>query len=276
MMQFELMRLSLFLRTQVDSFERRKKDGTSFTREEWLRAVFSETIAFTHRKETFHYVPDLHVPASPLLVGRIGRQIKVVENEPPEEGLVETKRDAWRAALVLIDPRHHPDGQKVANEHQATIGQPVALFESLVTSINNRAEPFILEAHAIAPSETFWHFAEANSGEVTFVEFEFVAPNMFGQADDYDREMRDMRDKEKAQKAKLTIESKDGLNLETDRVKAAVDYAAKGGGSIKAKTKRKRRYNSKAKAKKISLPNAQGENELSKLITLAVLTVFTS
>ena len=55
-MQFELLRLFVLPRPQIDGFERKKADGTPFTRKEWLREVFDTKIPFVHRGETFHYV----------------------------------------------------------------------------------------------------------------------------------------------------------------------------------------------------------------------------
>lgn len=261
-MQFELLRLSMYPRDQVDGFERKKPDGTAFTREQWLRAVFQESIAFVHRGDQFHYVPDPRLTeADGVIAGRIGRQVVVKESTPPEAGLTDTQRDAWMASDVLIDPTHHPDGQKAAVEHKNDIGQPVSLFTSLVGHINAGTEPFILEAHAIAPSESFWNFVEANKGEVTAINFEFVAPNMFGHADDYDREMREMAKEERVQKARLVLESKEGLNPNTEKVKRAVEYTSKGAGTVKARTKRGKTYSSKAKAQRVSVPKNIAKEE---------------
>lgn len=270
-MQFELLRLSVLPRVQMDSFERRKPDGSQYNREEWLRAVFSESIMFLHRGANFHYVPIIELTDTVLIGGRIGRQVTAVENEPPGDGLAKIRREAWRAASVLIDPTHHLDGQKVAVESLSAVGKPISVFESLALHINGRAEPYLIEANAITPSASFWAFAEENKGEVTLVEFEFVAPNMFGGEEDYDAEMRDMKEKEKAQKARLAIESRDGLDLNTKRIQAAVEYTTRGTGSIKARTKRKRTYNSKAKAQKIAVPDIDA-NELPQRSVLQRLS----
>ncbi len=181
----------------------------------------------------------------------------IAENEPPEGHLAPKESKTWRAALILIDPVHHGDGQKAAVEHVVPVGKPVPIFESLAAHINAGDEPFVLEVNAIVPSETFWAFVKANRGEITSVQFEFVAPNMFGEADDYDSEMRDMQRHEKAQKVKLRLESKDGLDLDTKRIKQAADYTIKGVGSIEARTKKGKKYNSKDKAKKVSVPNKE-------------------
>ena len=245
-------------RAQLSAFERVASDGRPFTREMWLRDILGRDIRFQHRGGNFHYAPvQEHDAGKDMIVGRIGRQITVVENEPPEGHLAETERETWKAAIVLIDPTHHGDGQKVAVGFLPTIGRPIPIFESLANSINNNDEPFVLEVNAIVPSETFWNFVKAHEGQITTVQFEFVAPNMFGEADDYDREMRDMNREERAQKAKLALESKDGLNLNTQKIKRAADYTTKGAGSIRARTKNNIRYNSKDKAKKVSVPNKE-------------------
>jgi hypothetical protein len=247
-MQFEMARLSLVRRPQPDAFERQGADGQPFTREEWLRDVFGKEIDFQHRGETFHYSPEVSRDPIAGIVGRIGRQIAVAENEGPEGHLAPKERQTWKAAIVLIDPTHHDDGQKAAIEHLGVVGKPIPVFESLALRINNAAdEPFVFEVNAIVPSESFWNFVKANEGQITWIQFEFVAPNMFGEADDYDSEMRDMQQHELIQKAKLTLESKDPINPHTNRIRRAADYTNKGAGSTAARTKKGKKYNSKEK-----------------------------
>ena len=262
-MQFEMMRIALVQRQQADAFERRTASGSPFTREAWLREIFGEAITFTHRNDTFHFSPEKARGEPSAIVGRIGREITISENEPPDKHLAPKEEKIWRASTILIDPTHHDDGQKVAFEFLSQVGKPVPILQSLATHINKGNEPFVLEVNAIVPSETFWNFVNANQGEITVVQFEFVAPNMFGEADDYDAEVREMQKNEKIQKAKLRLESKDGLNLNTKRVQRAADYTIKGAGSIEARTKRGKRYDSREKAQRVSIPNKEITSESS-------------
>src|SRR5690348_10707670 len=125
LMQFDLFRMALSERAQLDLFD----PATRPTREAWLRDVLSREIIFMHRKEQFHYAPDPHAPPEGQdIVGRIGRKRAAVENEPPARGLVETKRDKWTAARLLIDPSHHADGQKIAMENVQSVGKPFGLL----------------------------------------------------------------------------------------------------------------------------------------------------
>ncbi len=254
-----MLRLSMVARQQPSLFVREREGGGVFGREEWLRIIFGEDIRFEHRGGLFHYAPvQEHDAGRAIIVGRIGRQVTVAENEPPERHLADIERPAWRAARMLMDPPITTTA-KVAVEYEPSVGHPVPIFESLANQINKGPEPFILEVSAIVPTDTFWNFVNLHKGQVTFIEFEFIAPNMFGEADDYDREMRDMAAQEKAQKAKLILESKDGLNLDTSKIKAAADYTTKGAGSIKAITKTRAKYNSKDRAKRINIPNKEFE-----------------
>ena len=73
-------------------------------------------------------------------------------------------------------------------------------------------------------------------------------------------EVRDANKYERAQKLILGLLSKDGLNLNTEKVRRAADHTNKGAGSIKAATKDRKRYNSKDKAKKVTIPNKEIQN----------------
>jgi len=251
-MQFQLLRLVLLRRTQPDMFEERGPDGTEITREKWLRRIFTGNIEYQHRGSECHFVPAEDFDEAPFIVGRMGRKRKIDENEPPSSGLKETSRDTWKAAIVLIDPRHHDDGQKIAMEIDAQIGDPFALFSSLAEHINSRStsEPYYLEVNPITDPNDFWSFELENRGEITSISFGLLAPNMFGIRDDFDKEMRALRDNERAQKAKLDLYNKDGLQLNTERVRQTVGYTLEGGGTVKAKSKKGRRFDSTKRASK--------------------------
>lgn len=253
-MRYDLIRLIMLQRERMDMFGRQLPAGDDNPREWWLRQVFAEQIAFQHYGNDFHFVPESYRPsASQLIIGRVGRPFHLTENLPPDRGLSEVERDAWKAAAVIIDPTAHDDGQKAAMQVDARVGRASSVFKSLAEHINARVplEPFILETNPIVDPATFWAFEEENRDEITFISFELVAPNMFGTRNDIDQEMKDLRDHEKARKAKLGLENNDGLKLNTDRVRKTVNYTLEGGGNITARTKRKKTFNSKRKSKRV-------------------------
>lgn len=120
-----------------------------------------------------------------FIAGRIGRQIRTIENEPPEKGFGETIREPWQASILIIDPSNHPDGQKLAFEVRSQIGRPVSIVKSLVESINSTHDhPYVIEANSIIDANTFWDFELHYRGKITAITFELIAPNMFGIRDD--------------------------------------------------------------------------------------------
>jgi hypothetical protein len=260
-MRYDLIRLILLV-----------KDRELFSppnipsRETWLRKMFSVEIVFDHYGNEFHYVPEPEASDARLIVGRIGRARPVTENDPPEAGLREVERESWIAAGIIIDPSTHTDGQKAAIEDNARVGNPASIFKSLVRRINDRGnEPYIIEANPIVDPDTFWEFERQNRGEITSVSFDLYAPNMFGLRNELDKELRELRDNEKVREAKLTLENKDGLDLQTERVRQTVDYTLEGGGNIRTRTKRKKRYNSKQRTKMVVVEDGAPKNFVGRI-----------
>lgn len=249
------MRLSLWPRHDINAQMGILADGTFVKKDDWLRAIFSEHIEFDYRGSKFHFVPTTDEIPEPFIAGRIGQRRQVRENEPPEAGLEEMTRDSWKAIAVLIDPRGHKDGQKVAVEFGTGVAKPFPTFRALISHINRLkpAPPFKVEVKPIVDATDFWQFVAEHEGRVTSVTFEFLAPNMFGIEDDMDREAAELRKYEKAQRAALTIESDAGLQLHTERVKRTVKYTSRGGGTIHAKAGRDR-FSSDSEAKRVRVP----------------------
>lgn len=89
--------------------------------------------------------------------------------------------------------------------------------------------------------------------------------------------MKSLKETEKVQRTKITLESNEGLELDTERVKAAVNYATRGTGEIRAKTKRKKKFNSKNKVKKATVPVIKEDNEtMFDLLKRAASSIFGS
>jgi hypothetical protein len=154
-MRYDLFRLIMLEREQADLMSRDLREASRQDmppREWWLRQVFGGQIAFQHYGSEFHFVPGSSSPTAltgrdSLIVGRIGRPLHFTENLPPEAGLTEIERDAWKAAAVVIDPKAHDDGQKVAMEVDGRVGRTISVLKSLTDHVNGRVpvEPFILE-----------------------------------------------------------------------------------------------------------------------------------
>lgn len=256
--KFELFRLSLIPKPQIDAFEKEQ------TREDYIRSVFGERHQFEHYGSLFHYIPVEDRDDKQEVLGRIGRQITVAENLPPEENLLDSMREGWKASVIAIDPTEHGDGQKLAFEYDSKVGKPESIIQDFVKYINEKNTEAIyhIEIKPIFDAETFWSWAKKNEGNVTSLTFDFVAPNMFGSTDEISKEMKDFKEAEKAQRISIKLQSDDGLDTSTDKIKNAVEYTTRGGGSISAKAKRGNPYNSAAKVKSSKIDVEEDEHFL--------------
>jgi hypothetical protein len=133
-MDLYLFRLSLKEKTQAYAFERRDVNDERFSRELWIRDFFSIRRAFVHRGIEFIFVPEpiavRYLPRQ-LICGWIARAKLLPELTPPDEGLQPTLHESWRAALILIDPTEHKDGQKIAFEQSNDVGTALAVLGPL-------------------------------------------------------------------------------------------------------------------------------------------------
>lgn len=256
--RFQLFRLSLFERTQIDAFE------TDPDRESFLRRVFGSELEFGHYGHRFYYQPDPHHSGPEALIGRLGRRVLIDENLPPHQGLEETTHEGWKACIIVVDPVDHKDGQKVAIEVDREIGGPVALMTALAKAINadNPYSRFVLEVQPVFDAASFWEFAEENYGNVTSLTFDFVAPNGLWTADkSLKRELVDLRRAIKSQEVSTTFKSVDGLETNAERIREAVEYAETGSGRIRARARGNKHFNSTEKPKTVTLEEEGGPNE---------------
>lgn len=247
--KFEEFRLSLAEREQRTFM---MKDES---REEFLRRVFGQAWVFTHYNSEFHYVPAKEAHPTAVL-GRIGRQFAAEENLAPEQSLEVVQHEGWKAAVVVTDPRHHTDGQKVLMNSDPLVGKPFSLLSTLIRHINvMEAEEasYVITIEPIFDPNSFWVFAAENQGDITSLAFEFATPNMFGGTESLETELRNLRDDERAQFVSISLKSQDGLNTNTDSVRQGVEYAEKGAGAVRARTRKGKTYSSKRRAKSVTL-----------------------
>jgi hypothetical protein len=102
-------------------------------RTHYLLRAFGERVDFIHRKTPFVYIPigEQKRDGGIVQLGRIGRSLRSIVNEPPEADFAETEIVNWRAANILIDTRDNADGQKAAFQC-LDVGQPFPILTSLV------------------------------------------------------------------------------------------------------------------------------------------------
>lgn len=262
--KFSLFHLSLMPISQID-IETRK-----ISREQWLRLVFNETFAVPYRADyQIHWVPQ-NSPEPDIVMGVIQKELTHILHEPPERGGAEIKKSEWQGAYVVLDPTPNRIGQRIAVEHDV-VGLPNALLKRIFDHVNQRPDrPYNIQFDPIFDGSSFWTFAKANDNRLRYVKFDFSAPNMWGAANELDRELKETRADTGAERVKIQFESDDFVKANSKRVKEGVEYAERGAGDVSAQAINGKRFSSKRKQKKTEVPKLATEQEdkssyLSKL-----------
>lgn len=270
------MRLTLLARGQIDAFEVRAPDGSPLTREVWLRQVLSSPIEFTHFRQNYLFLPTTGLDGQ-IIGGGVGRPKRIRSDEPTVDGFEPVDRQLWHASIVLLDPSHHDDGQKLAIE-RGHAGAPLAIAKSLAAHLNksNPPSPYVVEVGVIADGGSFWDFVERHEGNVVSATFEFYAPNMFDIGSDYERDMADLQAQENVEKASLNIQSSTGLRLKTPRIENAIEAVERGTGTARARARNSEKYNSSDSAKTATVeePEAIKNAPLLERVKRAVSIIF--
>jgi len=249
---FELFHLSLHVKAQAELFE----NSSPRTREQWLREAFSKQFAFQHRNKQMYWVPSS--ADHDLISGNLVRLHQRRRHKPPEEGAIEEIGEEWQGAIVIIDPSHHADGQKLSFERDETIGKPRPVLQSLVAHINAMPEaPYAIEPKPIFSEESFWSWASAHEFKLKAITFEFVTPNMFDSKNAFDEDMAELG-AVGVSTVKMTMSEGDrggGIDANSSQIKNAVDYAAQGGGSLSAKARNGDKFKSTNDSAIATLPS---------------------
>jgi len=248
-MDLFLFRLNLKAKEHMDLFGPRAGDGSELTREGWLRLYFSGAHTFNHRGSPFYFAPqpDDSGQFGKLLLGWIGRERLVHERTPPDEGFEQITRPQWQAAFIAIDPTPHSDGQKIAIEANGEIGRPSALLNSIVRHMNEVGDgPYSATAYPIIADGSFWDFAEKHGDQIKSITFDVAAPNMFNDAEDFQNELRMLRDQVNVAQVKATLESDTTLKHRTPPIEQIVNYTERGAGSLSAEALDGTTYSSEA------------------------------
>ncbi|WP_210185248.1 hypothetical protein, partial [Aerobium aerolatum] len=264
--RFQLFRLILN--------ETRDLFSSSDSRETWLRRVFSEPFVFQHKK-LYHYVPvgfELS-DQTEYQMGKVARERTVRDHLPPSEDLEPFERASWDVAHIVIDPQHHDDGQKFGFEI-SSLGDPLALLRSMTAHINTLPHaPFHIAGNPISKIQSFVDFLERHPENISFIQFDLNAPNMFGDRTNVDAEMKVARDKYRAKRARVVLANDEGMSLDHQRIREMAEYATTGGGEIKAKTLDKASFHSREGVQEVYIPT-DGDIDKRELLWLLINALF--
>ena len=266
-------RVSMVEASAPDSFGSLNDDGQLYNREAWLRVFFSVRRSFVHRGVEFLFVPinaDENGLPSSLLFGWIAKAVTLAERTPPSAGFDPIERPSWRGALLILDPREHKDGQKIAFERRRDIGKPASIMTSLAKAmkIEDDPPPFQTQIYTIAAPMSFWAFAEVHGFRIRSLSFEVATPNMFGGKDAFSRELRLLRDRNRVQRVAATLQSETDIGVDEENIREIVEYTERGAGDIKARSESGERYDSREHAARESLDAESDQLEFWKKLRI--------
>lgn len=243
---FEHYHLSLIEQPQIDMFVEQ------LDREPWLRKIFGETFSFWHMGTEFHWVP--RPDAEPFVVGTVERIKYRPQHKPPEEGAAEFIGREWQGSLVIIDPRHREDGQKVAFEEDRDVGQPHAVLASMAAFFNEQKLQYSIHVKPIFDSETFRRFAARHGNVMRYITFDFVVPNMFfGARLGVKKGLSRVGTDTGAEGVKVTLDSNKGVRTDSKNVEDALAYSEQGNATVTAKALTGEKYSSTSKRKIVKM-----------------------
>lgn len=249
-MHYHFFRLFLTQRDQRELFDSEE------TRREYLFRVFTQDrIDFIGREIPFSYVFIDSLDS--FLAGRIGRQKSSMLTDGPETGFAHTRSDLWHAVNLFLDTANDPDGQKLVIGESQQVGKPSSIAQHLIDHINaaNPSSRWRITVNSITESHDFWEVATRFKGQLTELELEFVAPNIFGGKDQTSDVLRRLRRENNSQTTDVRLKNPDGgLNPDSDSIRESLEYIKEGGGNARLRVGKRTVYNTKTtpKTKEVS------------------------
>ncbi len=175
----------------------------------------------------------------PWFIMEINSQ-KLLKRERPDFN--QERIDTWPPVVVIFN--NHPDIQIIAvskNTRAFSSGSVVAKI--LQRSIAPFLEMFGLSIYieALFEKRDFWHLVEEYQGDILYVNFELISPNMANISKSLEIDLKQIAIDTNSHRTNLKLNSSEGSALELDQdnktLNSIVDYASKGGGTAKVKVR---------------------------------------
>lgn len=162
----------------------------------------------------------------------------VQEERPadPSDIWTNKQQNHWKKAAFFLNMAHKE--QVVGLEYNRNVGKPSSVLKHMVTNLNRIDDPsgYKIDVFPIVPKKDFMEAIEGYAGPITSVAFDLVIPNPTDASGATARALRGLRRRLNANRYRGEPSNKDGLDLTDPMVKDMADYAARGGGDVKAKS----------------------------------------
>ena len=148
--------------------------------------------------------------------------------------------DNWPFVRILID--NSPQTQIIAIERNDEAFHDTTTVANILTrAIKKRMGYFGLDFYIrpIFEKRKFWDIINKHQGEINYVRFELVAPNLSNISEALNFNLRDIHESTNSKQTNIELSSNTNLRIssEDEFVGGMVKYASQGGGTVKMKVK---------------------------------------
>jgi len=224
------------------------------TNEDVITNIFTKK-NFSFAEGKYHYV--FKNKFGNIIWGKVAKRNDITRVSPPEQGLEEKIEDTYPNVDIFINTSDEKEtglskelGQVIAIRQDSAVF-PVKNYNGILPRMSKHINRSFLKDERslfIVPIEKkhsgFWEYINEPDIELKKLEFEYIAPNLFGADDDLSEDLKKLNEKTNINKVKLELQSQDrtidkeGLkNIET--ITQGVDYITAGQGKYKITYKRK-------------------------------------
>ncbi len=261
-MRYELIRLVVVPKQQVDLFIPGPPKDAPETRTAFLERAFEQPREFRHHGTRFKY-RRLYRDAS-MLAAEIARENpETVRRERSaatplgdEEWEVEKVED-WDLANVIIDLA--PEAQVAYVHSNREVGRPIALMRTLCDLINSDASSYWdIVPNTMPSSDEFFSIAHQYIGSITEIEFVYTVPNIvFTISDAMNGQLKKIGRSTNAQEVVASVRNKEGaINPDGEEIKDGAEAVENGVAKSKIRIRGgKTVYDSRKHKKTLDMPD---------------------
>ena len=213
------------------------------TRRDYLARALTTRRNFLYRKKPFYFLPV--TADADLYAGLIGREIREINNLPPEQGFELVEENKWKAAYIFFDARENK--QIAIFESNNKVGLPRGLLQAFLENQRQDIDMAAWTPHVeyISSAPDFWVAVEEYLGRITSLNFTFLPPNALRASEAVDDLVRAASEQANASSTDLRLRNPDGkLEPRGELVETALATATKGGGDVSMKVGTKIVYSS--------------------------------
>lgn len=168
-----------------------------------------------------------------IIFGEIAIEKTQTERTTPYEGLKVIEHNYWDAALILVDPSEHDDGQKIAFNSNV-LGDGNLIIPSLLEHAYSLNDAFIPVLNCIKEKGSFVDFIAKYPQSITNISFDMAMPNMFKDKGVFMDETRRLRGAGITNMKNEFKSDGGGIDIKKAGFDEIVPIVEKGGGEAKA------------------------------------------